>query len=173
MRRFRCRSTRAVRPDQQSDSPLLSCSASTAPAPTARRWARVAEGTSGGTSMGYFDRYASPAVEAGRRVCSRSLVPGHPRRLVRESLLSDLGARAYPEAPPRERGRGRARRSSRKDGDVDPDGSVVNNLDPPYPPQRVVSSSAHRRPRRRSPIGRRRADYLPGTPRAGAAAPTR
>src|SRR3989442_3638765 len=24
-----------------------------------------------------------------------------------------------------------------KDGDVDPEGHVVNNLDPPYPPQRV------------------------------------
>jgi phospholipase C len=43
----------------------------------------------------------------------------------------------YPDAPPALRAEIGPDGRVVRDGDVDPDGHVVNNLDPPYPPQRV------------------------------------
>jgi phospholipase C len=101
----------------------------------------VAEGTSGGTSMGYFDGYASPVQWklAEEFVLLDHWFQGiHGGSFANHFYLISGGLARYPDAPAPERavGVGPDGRVER-DGDVDPDGSVVNNLDPPYPPQRA------------------------------------
>jgi len=101
----------------------------------------VAEGTSGGTSMGFFDRYASPAQWklAEEFVLLDHWFQGiHGGSFANHFYLISAGLARYPDAPAdlRAVGVGPDGRVE-KDGDVDPDGSVVNNLDPPYPPQRA------------------------------------
>jgi phospholipase C len=102
----------------------------------------VAEGTSGGTSMGYFDRYASPAQWklADEFVLLDHWFQGiHGGSFANHFYLISGGLARYPDAPAEERAVGVGPDGRvEKDGDVDPDGSVVNNLDPPYPPQRVT-----------------------------------
>jgi phospholipase C len=103
------------------------------------KWA--AEGTSGGASMGYFDRYASPVQWklADEFVLLDHWFQGiHGGSFANHFYLISGGLARYPEAPIEERAVGVGPDGRvEKDGDVDPDGSVVNNLDPPYPPQRV------------------------------------
>ena len=101
----------------------------------------VAEGTSGGTSMGFFDGYASPVQWklAQEFVLLDHWFQGiHGGSFANHFYLISGGLARYPDAPATERavGVGPDGRVER-DGDVDPDGSVVNNLDPPYPPQRA------------------------------------
>jgi len=102
----------------------------------------VAEGTSGGTSMGYFDRWASPAQWklADEFVLLDHWFQGiHGGSFANHFYLISGGAARYPEAPAEERAAGVGQDGRvEKDGEVDPDGWVVNNLDPPYPPQRVA-----------------------------------
>src|SRR5258706_14299636 len=64
------------------------------------RW--VAEGTSGGTSMGYFDRYASPAQwkPADQFVLLAHSFPGiHRGSFPNHFYLSSGGRPQYPEGP--------------------------------------------------------------------------
>jgi phospholipase C len=102
----------------------------------------VAEGTSGGTTMGYFDRHASPAqwTLADEFVLLDHWFQGiHGGSFANHFYLISGALARYAEAPAAERvaGVGPDGRVE-KDGEVDPDGWVVNNLDPPYPPQRVT-----------------------------------
>ena len=103
----------------------------------------VAEGTSGGTTMGYFDRYASPVQWklADEFVLLDRWFQGiHGGSLANHFYLISAALARYPDAPATERAAGVGPDGRvEKDGAVDPDGSVVNNLDPPYPPQRVDS----------------------------------
>jgi phospholipase C len=91
--------------------------------------------------MGYFDRYASPAQWrlADEFVLLDHWFQGiHGGSFANHFYLISAGLARYPEAPAEERAVGVGPDGRvEKDGDVDPDGSVVNNLDPPYPPQRV------------------------------------
>ena len=101
----------------------------------------VAEGTSGGTSMGYFDRYASPAQWklADEFVLLDHWFQGiHGGSFANHFYLISAGLARWTEAPAALRASGVGPEGRvEKDGEVDPDGWVVNNLDPPYPPQRV------------------------------------
>jgi len=101
----------------------------------------VAEGTSGGTSMGFFDGYASPVQWklAQEFVLLDHWFQGiHGGSFANHFYLISGGLARYPDAPAAERAVGVGPDGRvQKDGDVDPDGSVVNNLDPPYPPQRA------------------------------------
>jgi phospholipase C len=103
------------------------------------RW--VTEGTSGGTTMGYFDRYASPAQWklADEFVLLDRWFQGiHGGSFANHFYLISGALARYPDAPAAERAVGVGPDGRvQKDGEVDPDGWVVNNLDPPYPPQRV------------------------------------
>ena len=104
------------------------------------RW--VAEGTSGGVTMGYYDRVASPVQWrlADEFVLLDHWFQGiHGGSFPNHFYLISGGVARYGEAPAAERavGVGPDARVD-KDGEVDPEGWVVNNLDPPYPPQRVT-----------------------------------
>jgi phospholipase C len=91
--------------------------------------------------LGYFDRYASPAQWklADEFVLLDYWFQGiHGGSLANHFYLISAGVARYPEAPARERADGVGPDGRvEKDGEVDPEGWVVNNLDPPYPPQRV------------------------------------
>ena len=103
------------------------------------RW--VAEGTSGGASMGYFDRAASPVQWrlADEFVLLDHYFQGiHGGSFPNHFYLISASLARYPEAPARYRAQLAADGRVVRDGEVDPDGYVVNNLDPPYPPQRVT-----------------------------------
>jgi acid phosphatase len=101
----------------------------------------VAEGTSGGASMGFFDGYASPVQWklAQEFVLLDHWFQGiHGGSFANHFYLISGGLARYQDAPATERAVGVGPDGRvEKDGDVDPDGSVVNNLDPPYPPQRA------------------------------------
>jgi phospholipase C len=101
----------------------------------------VAEGTSGGGTMGYYDRPASPvqwrladefvlldryfqSIHGGSFANHYFLVTAAVAHVGDET---DYRAQLGPDG------------SLVKDGEVSPAGYVVNNLDPPYPPQRVKS----------------------------------
>jgi phospholipase C len=102
------------------------------------RW--VAEGTSGGATMGY---YARPAIPVQWRLAEEFVLLDHFFQGIHGGsfanhfyLISGALAR-YRDAPAAYRARLGPDGRVLEDGDVDPDGNVVNNLDPPYPPQRV------------------------------------
>jgi phospholipase C len=102
------------------------------------RW--VAEGTSGGTSMGYYGRSSIPVQW---RLAEEFVLLDHYFQSIHGGslanhfyLISASLARA-PDAPAGQRAQLSPDGRVVKDGDVTPDGFVVNNLDPPYPPQRV------------------------------------
>ncbi|PYM07873.1 MAG: acid phosphatase [Candidatus Rokuibacteriota bacterium] len=100
----------------------------------------VAEGTSGGASMGYFDRAASPVQWrlADEFVLLDHYFQGiHGGSFANHFYLISATLARYREAPERYRAQLAADGSVVRDGEVDPDGYVVNNLDPPYAPQRV------------------------------------
>jgi acid phosphatase len=102
------------------------------------RW--VAEGTSGGGTMGYYDRTASGVQWrlADEFVLLDHYFQGiHGGSFVNHFYLISATVPRYPAASAAERAEIGAEGRIAKDGDVTPDGYVVNNLDPPYPPQRV------------------------------------
>ena len=101
------------------------------------RW--VAEGTSGGTSMGYFDRPALPVqwrLADEFVLLDRYFQSVHGGSLANHFFLIAAAMPREPDAPAEYRAQLAADGRVIKDGDVAPDGYVVNNLDPPYPPQR-------------------------------------
>jgi acid phosphatase len=103
------------------------------------RW--VAEGTSGGITMGYYERSAIPVQWrlAEEFVLLDHYFQGiHGGSFANHFYLISAAVAQHSAAPDsmRAHGVGPDGRVTR-DGDVDPEGHVVNNLDPPYPPQRV------------------------------------
>ncbi len=99
------------------------------------RW--VAEGRSGGTTMGYYERAALPAQWrlAEEFVLLDHWFQGiHGGSMANHFYLVSGTLPRYPGAPATLRV-SRAP-DGREDGEVDADDHVVNNLDPPYPPQR-------------------------------------
>ena len=101
----------------------------------------VAEGTSGGITMGYYDRAASPVqwrLAEEFVLLDRWFQGIHGGSLANHFYLISAGVARYPDAPAAERAAGVGPDGRvDKDGEVDPEGWVVNNLDPPYPPQRT------------------------------------
>ena len=99
----------------------------------------VAEGTSGGATMGYYDRAASPVQWrlADEFVLLDRYFQGiHGGSFANHFYLISAAVARYPDAPVERRAEIGADGRIVKDGDVTPDGYVVNNLDPPYPPRR-------------------------------------
>jgi phospholipase C len=101
------------------------------------RW--VAEGTSGGGSMGYWERAASPVqwrLADEFVLLDRYFQSIHGGSFANHYfLITATMARVGDD--PEHRAVIAPDGTVTKDGDVSPDGYVVNNLDPPYPPQRV------------------------------------
>lgn len=101
----------------------------------------VAEGTSGGGSMGFYERAASPVqwrLADEFVLLDRYFQSIHGGSFANHYFLV-TAAVAHVGDDPDHRAQISADGMVTKDGDVSPDGHVVNNLDPPYPPQRVKS----------------------------------
>jgi len=102
------------------------------------RW--VAEGTSGGAAMGYYDRSAIPVQW---RLAEEFVLLDlyfqsiHGGSFANHFYLISAAVALAPDAPAAQRAQLAPDGRVVKDGDITPDGFVVNNLDPPYPPQRV------------------------------------
>ena len=100
----------------------------------------VAEGTSGGGTMGYYERAAIPVQW---RLAEEFVLLDHYFQSIHGGSLSNhfflisASVVRYPEAPAEVRAQIGPDGQVAKDGEVDSEGYVVNNLDPPYPPQRV------------------------------------
>src|SRR3989449_3600240 len=100
----------------------------------------VAEGTSGGTTMGFYERAAIPVQWrlAEEFVLLDHYFQGiHGGSFANHFYLISGTLATFPDAPAAVKAQFAPDGSLVKDGDVDPEGHVVNNLDPPYPPQRV------------------------------------
>src|SRR2546425_260954 len=100
----------------------------------------VAEGTSGGTTMGYYEQAAIPVQWrlAQEFVLLDHYFQGiHGGSFANHFYLIAATLATYPDAPAVVRAELAPDGGVVKDGDVDREGRVVNNLDPPYPPQRV------------------------------------
>jgi len=100
----------------------------------------VAEGTSGGTTMGYYEQAAIPVQWrlAQEFVLLDNYFQGiHGGSFANHFYLIAATLATYPDAPAVVRAELAPDGGVVKDGDVDREGRVVNNLDPPYPPQRV------------------------------------
>ena len=101
------------------------------------RW--VAEGTSGGITMGYYDGAASPVqwrLADEFVLLDRYFQAVHGGSFANHYFLV-TAAVAHVGDDHEYRAVAAADGSIVKDGEVSPDGFLVNNLDPPYPPQRV------------------------------------
>jgi len=102
----------------------------------------VAEGTSGAITMGFYNRVASPMQWrlADQFVLLDGWFQGiHGGSFANHFYLISAAVARYPDAPDAERAAGVGPDGRvEKDGEVTPDGWVVNNLDPPYPPQRTT-----------------------------------
>jgi phospholipase C len=102
----------------------------------------VAAGTSGGITMGFYNRAASPMQWrlADQFVLLDGWFQGiHGGSFANHFYLISGAVARYPDAPDAERAAGVGKDGQvEKDGEVTPDGWVVNNLDPPYPPQRTT-----------------------------------
>ncbi|HZN53061.1 MAG TPA: alkaline phosphatase family protein [Methylomirabilota bacterium] len=102
----------------------------------------VAEGTSGGITMGFYNRAASPMQWrlADQFVLLDGWFQGiHGGSFANHFYLISGAVARYLDAPDAERAAGVGKDGRvEKDGEVTPDGWVVNNLDPPYPPQRTT-----------------------------------
>src|SRR2546430_10661630 len=90
--------------------------------------------------MGYYEQAATPVQ--GRPARGFVLLDNYSRGTRGGSFASHFYLIAatlatYPDAPAVVRAELAPDGGVVKDGDVDPEGRVVNNLDPPYPPQRV------------------------------------
>ena len=102
------------------------------------RW--VAEGTSGATTMGYYERSAIPVqwrLAEEYVLLDRYFQGIHGGSFPNHFYLISGTMARYPGAPETMRAKLGADGKVLVDGDVDPDGNVINNIDPPYPPQRV------------------------------------
>jgi len=102
------------------------------------RW--VAEGTSGGASMGYYERSAIPAqwrLAEEFVLLDRYFQSIHGGSLANHFYLISASVARAPNEAAEHRAQLAPDGRVVKDGDVTPDGYVVNNMDPPYPPQRV------------------------------------
>lgn len=100
----------------------------------------VAEGSSGGVTMGYYERSALPVQWrlADEFVLLDRYFQGiHGGSFANHFYLISGTLPRYPQAPAAERAEIGPDGRVVRDGEVDPEGYVVNNLDPPYPPQRV------------------------------------
>jgi len=101
----------------------------------------VAEGISGGGTMGYYDRAASPVqwrLADEFVLLDRYFQSIHGGSFANHYFLV-TAAMAHVGDDPEYRAQLASDGAVVKDGEVSPDGYVVNNLDPPYPPQRVKS----------------------------------
>jgi phospholipase C len=101
----------------------------------------VAEGTSGGGTMGYYERAASPVqwrLADEFVLLDRYFQSIHGGSFANHYFLV-TAAVAHVGDDPEHRAQIGPDGTVLKDGDVSPDGYVVNNLDPSYPPQRVKS----------------------------------
>jgi phospholipase C len=101
----------------------------------------VAEGTSGGITMGYYERAASPVqwrLADEFVLLDRYFQSIHGGSFANHYFLVTAAVAHVGDDPDY---RTVATPDGRivTDGEVSPDGFVVNNLDPPYPPQRVKS----------------------------------
>jgi phospholipase C len=105
------------------------------------RW--VAEGTSGGATMGYYERSAIPVqwrLAEEFVLLDHYFQSIHGGSFANHFALISASVALDPDAPDEHRARLAPDGRVLKDGEVTPDGLVVNNLDPPYPPQRVKST---------------------------------
>lgn len=101
----------------------------------------VTEGSTGGLAMGYYDRTAIPVqwrLADEFVLLDRWFQSIHGGSFPNHFFLIAASVARYPDAPAAERIEIGADGGVVKDGQVDPEGAVVNNLDPPYPPQRVA-----------------------------------
>ena len=101
------------------------------------RW--VAEGTSGGVTMGYYDRAASPVqwrLADEFVLLDRYFQSIHGGSFANHYFLV-TAAVAHVGDDAEYRAVAGTDGAIVKDGEVSPDGFLVNNLDPPYPPQRL------------------------------------
>ncbi len=101
----------------------------------------VAEGTSGGGTMGYYDAAASPVqwrLADEFVLLDRYFQSIHGGSFANHYFLV-TAAMAHVGDDPGYRAQLASDGTVVKDGEVSPDGYVVNNLDPPFPPQRVKS----------------------------------
>jgi phospholipase C len=99
----------------------------------------VAEGTSGGGTMGYYERAASPVqwrLADEFVLLDRYFQSIHGGSFANHYFLATAAVARVGDDPDHRAQIG-PDGTVLKDGDVSPDGYVVNNLDPPYPPQRV------------------------------------
>lgn len=102
------------------------------------RW--VAEGTSAGATMGYYEKPALPVqwrLAQEFVLLDRYFQGIHGGSFANHFYLISAALATYPDAPEALRAQLAPDGRVLKDGNVDPEGHVVNNLDPPYPPQRV------------------------------------
>src|SRR5437899_10309600 len=97
----------------------------------------VAEGTSGGTTMGYYERAAIPV----QRRLAEQLGPLahhfqgiHGGSFANHFYLISGTLATFPDPPAPVKAQFAPDGSLAKGGDLDPAGQVVNNLDPPDPP---------------------------------------
>src|SRR3989454_8485486 len=99
----------------------------------------VAEGTSGGITMGFYDRAASPVQWrlADEFVLLRRSFQSVPGGSVRHHHFLITAAVAHVGDDPEDRAVAGPDGAITKDREGSPDGFVVNKPDPPYPPQRV------------------------------------
>ncbi len=100
----------------------------------------VAEGTSGGAVMGYYEASGLPVqwrLANEFVLLDRYFQSIHGGSFANHFFLISAAVARYPDAPAALRAEIGPDGRVVKDGDVDPEGYVVNNLDPPYPPQRV------------------------------------
>lgn len=100
----------------------------------------VAEGTSGGGAMGYYERSAIPVqwrLAEEFVLLDRYFQSIHGGSFANHFFLISAALARFPGAPAELRAEVAPDGRVVKDGDVDPEGYVINNLDPPYPPQRV------------------------------------
>jgi phospholipase C len=105
------------------------------------RW--VVEGTSGGGTMGYYDRSAIPVqwrLAEEFVLLDHYFQSIHGGSFANHFALVSASVAVDPDAPDEYRARLAPDGRVLKDGAVTPDGFVVNNLDPPYPPQRVKAT---------------------------------
>src|SRR5207248_1913061 len=99
----------------------------------------VAEGRSGGITMGFYDGAASPVQW---RLADEFVLLDHYFQSVHGGSFANhyfliTAGIAHVGDDPDHRAVAGPDGTITKDGEVSPDGYVVNNLDPPYPPQRL------------------------------------
>ena len=99
----------------------------------------VAEGASGGITLGHYDRAASPVqwrLADEFVLLDRYFQSIHGGSFANHYFLVTAAVANVGDDPDHRAVAG-SDGSIVKDGEVSPDGFIVNNLDPPYPPQRL------------------------------------